>query len=63
MQGMMTQVLDLAPVQGKPPSMKEMYPQFDERDKKQQMERRHGMGTDLGCELIETESPGEHDDQ
>lgn len=62
-QGMMAQVLDLVPVQRKPSSMKEIYAQFNERDKEEQVERRHRMGAYLRCELIETEGPCEHDDQ
>jgi hypothetical protein len=62
MQGMMTQMLDLASVERKPSGVKEMYAQFDERDEKQQVERRHRMGADLRCNLIETEGPCKHDD-
>lgn len=62
-QGMMAQVLDLAPVQGKPSSMKEMYPQFNERNKEEQVEWRYRMGAYLRCDLVETEGPCEHEDQ
>jgi hypothetical protein len=62
-QRMMTQVLDLAPVERKPSSMKKMYAQFHEWDEKQQVERRHRMGSDLRCDLTETEGPCEHDEE
>ncbi len=62
-QGMMAQVLDLVPIQRKPSSMKEMYAQFNERDKEEQVKWRHRMGADLRCDLVETEGPCKQDDQ
>jgi hypothetical protein len=59
----MTHVLDLPPVQRKPPSVKKMYAQFDKWDEKQEVKRRHRMGPDLRGNLIETEGPCKHDDQ
>src|ERR1700761_6071042 len=63
MQGMMTQVLNLSPAQGKPPGMKDVDTQLDERDKKQKVEGSHRIRADLRGNHIETECPCKHDDQ
>ncbi len=60
---MMAQMLDLPSVQRKAVSVKEMYTQLNERNKQNQVERRHRMGTDLRCDLIQAEDPCEHHHQ
>lgn len=61
--GMMAEMFDLASAEGKAAGVEEMHAQFDKWNKQKQVERRHGVGADLRCDLIETEGPGEHHDQ
>ena len=60
---MVTQVLELTSIHRQPAGMKEMYTEFNERQKEEEMERRHRMRADLRSDLVEPKRPGEHDDQ
>ena len=61
-QGMMAEMLELLAVHGQAAGVEEVDAQLDERKNQEQVEWRHGMHANLGGDLVETEGPGEHDD-
>src|SRR4051795_4270197 len=55
------EMFDLGPAQGKLRGVKDMYARLDKRDKEEQVQRRHRLCADLGCQLIQSEHPGDDD--
>ena len=61
-QGVMAEVLELTAVHWQAAGMKEMYAEFDEGEKQEQVKRGYEVSADLRGDLTETEGPGEQND-
>lgn len=62
-QGVVAEMLQLLAVHGKAAGVEEVDAQLDEGQKEEEVERGHGVDTDLGGDLAEAEGPCEQDDE